>query len=88
MLGNLINNIGKKRFKSNEKKTKISGLRYYEFLDGSFLEDLKTSLTDVGVLRINERRNRQLSGEHSLVKENIDYKVILQMGQILNYKEG
>ena len=37
-------------------------------MDGSFLEELKTSLLEVDVLTINDEEANQLSQEHSLVK--------------------
>ena len=47
MLGNLMPSV-KKSFKSNEKDLNNS-IRYNEFLDGSFLEELTEAIKEVDV---------------------------------------
>tara|TARA_B000000532_G_scaffold244230_1_gene243260 strand:+ start:3281 stop:4201 length:921 start_codon:yes stop_codon:yes gene_type:complete len=86
MLGNLMPAVQKKVLSQMKKRPKLVVLDTMNFWMDHFLEDLKTSLTDVDVLTINDEEARQLSGEHSLVKAA---KVILQMGpKYLIIKKG
>ena len=76
----------KRVLKQMKKRPKLVVLDTMNFWMDHFLEDLKTSLTDVDVLTINDEEARQLSGENSLVKAA---KVILQMGpKYLIIKKG
>ena len=69
-----------------DKETQAYSLRYNEFLDGSFLDDLKDALKNVDVLTINDEEARQLSEEHSLLQAS---KKILDMGpKYLIIKKG
>src|SRR5690349_10037110 len=86
MLGNLMPSLQISVIKQLKTRPKLIVLDTMNFWMDIALEDLKTALTMVDVLLVNDSEARQLTGEYSLVKAA---KKILQMGpRYLIVKKG
>jgi sugar/nucleoside kinase (ribokinase family) len=86
MLGNVMPSLQLSVMNQLRTRPKLIVLDTMNFWMETAMEDLKTVLTKVDVLMINDSEARQLSGEFSLVK---GAKKILQMGpQFLIIKKG
>ncbi|MGN6618595.1 MAG: PfkB family carbohydrate kinase, partial [Ilyomonas sp.] len=86
MLGNLMPSLQISVIKQLTTRPKLIVLDTMNFWMDTALEDLKTALTMVDVLLVNDSEARQLTGEYSLVKAA---KKILQMGpRYLIVKKG
>ncbi len=86
MLGNLVPAVQQKVISQMTKRPKLIVLDTMNFWMDIALDDLKTTLTMVDVLTINDSEARQLSGEYSLVKAA---QKILKMGpSVLVIKKG
>ncbi len=86
MLGNLMPSLQISVIKQLKKRPKLIVLDTMNFWMESALDDLKTALTMIDVLMINDSEARQLSGEHSLVKAA---KKVMDMGpKFLIIKKG
>ena len=86
MLGNLMPTLQISVIKQLTKRPKLIVLDTMNFWMESAMNDLKTALTMIDVLMINDSEARQLSGEHSLVKAA---KKIMEMGpHFLIIKKG
>lgn len=86
MLGNLMPALQISVINQLTKRPKLIVLDTMNFWMESAMDDLKTALTMIDVLMINDSEARQLSGEHSLVKAA---KKVLEMGpKFLIIKKG
>jgi sugar/nucleoside kinase (ribokinase family) len=86
MLGNVMPSLQLSVMDQLRTRPKLIVLDTMNFWMETAMEDLKTVLTKVDVLMINDSEARQLSGEFSLVK---GAKIILQMGpKFLIIKKG
>ncbi len=86
MLGNLMPQLQISVIKQLKKRPKLIVLDTMNFWMDTAMDDLKTVLTMIDVLLINDTEARQLSGEFSLVKAA---KKILDMGpKYLIIKKG
>ena len=86
MLGNLMPQLQISVIKQLKKRPKLIVLDTMNFWMDTAMDDLKTALTMIDVLLINDTEARQLSGEFSLVKAA---KKILDMGpKYLIIKKG
>ncbi|MEO6639248.1 MAG: PfkB family carbohydrate kinase [Ginsengibacter sp.] len=86
MLGNLMPAIQISVIKQLTTRPKLIVLDTMNFWMESAMDDLKTALTMIDVLMINDSEARQLSGEHSLVKAA---KKVMDMGpRFLIIKKG
>ncbi|MEO8109019.1 MAG: PfkB family carbohydrate kinase [Ginsengibacter sp.] len=86
MLGNLMPALQISVIKQLTKRPKLIVLDTMNFWMESAMDDLKTALTMIDVLMINDSEARQLSGEHSIVKAA---KKVLDMGpKFLIIKKG
>ncbi|HUS01624.1 MAG TPA: PfkB family carbohydrate kinase [Chitinophagaceae bacterium] len=86
MLGNLMPSLQIGVIKQLKKRPKLIVLDTMNFWMDTAMEDLKTVLTMIDVLLINDTEARQLSGEYSLVKAA---KKILETGpKYLIIKKG
>lgn len=86
MLGNLMPALQISVIKQLTKRPKLIVLDTMNFWMESAMDDLKTALTMIDVLMINDSEARQLSGEHSLVKAA---KKVMEMGpRFLIIKKG
>lgn len=86
MLGNVMPSLQLSVMNQLRSRPKLIVLDTMNFWMETAMEDLKTVLTKVDVLMINDSEARQLSGEFSLVK---GAKLILQMGpKFLIIKKG
>ncbi len=86
MLGNLMPSLQISVIKQLTKRPKLIVLDTMNFWMESAMEDLKTALTMIDVLMINDSEARQLSGEFSVVKAA---KKVLGMGpKFLIIKKG
>ena len=86
ILGNIMPSLQISVIEQLRTRPKLIVLDTMNFWMETAMEDLKTVLTKVDVLMINDSESRQLSGEFSLVK---GAKKILQMGpEFLIIKKG
>jgi len=86
MLGNLVPAVQLKVIQQLRNKPRLIVMDTMNFWMESALDDLKTVLTHVDVLMVNDSEARQLSGEYSLVKAA---RVIMNMGpRFLVIKKG
>lgn len=87
MLGNLAPKVQQTVIERLNKRPKLIVMDTMNFwMEPAFIEDLKTTITMVDVLSINDEEARQLSGEYSLVKAA---KKIMKMGpKYLIIKKG
>ncbi len=86
MLGNLSPDVQSKVIDRLHKRPKLIVLDTMNFWMDTMLSDLKTTISKVDVLTINDEEARQLSGEYSLVKAA---KIIQSMGpKYLIIKKG
>ncbi len=86
MLGNLLPTVQKKVIESLVKRPKLIVLDTMNFWMDTMLDDLKSVISMIDVLTINDEEARQLSGEYSLVKAA---KKILKLGpKYLIIKKG
>ncbi len=86
MLGNLMPALQISVIKQLTKRPKLIVLDTMNFWMESAMDDLKTALTMIDVLMINDSEARQLSGQHSLVKAA---KKVMDMGpKFLIIKKG
>lgn len=86
MLGNLMPALQISVIKQLTKRPKLIVLDTMNFWMESAMDSLKTALTMIDVLMINDSEARQLSGEHSLVKAA---KKVMEMGpRFLIIKKG
>lgn len=86
MLGNLMPQLQISVIKQLKKRPRLIVLDTMNFWMDTAMDDLKTALTMIDVLLINDTEARQLSGEFSLVKAA---KKILDMGpKYLIIKKG
>lgn len=86
MLGNLAPSIQKKVINGLEKRPRLIVMDTMNFWMDIAMEELKSAISMVDVLSINDEEARQLSGEYSLVKAA---KKIIAMGpEYLIIKKG
>ena len=77
MLGNFAPAVQKSVLNQLEKRPKLVAMDTMNFWMDIAMDELKSVISDVDILTINDEEARQLSGEYSLVKAA---EVILQMG--------
>ena len=86
MLGNLTPTVQRQVIERLEKRPKLIAMDTMNFWMDIMLDELKTTLSMIDILLINDEEARQLSGEYSLVKAA---RKIIEMGpKYLVIKKG